>query len=314
MRRRAERQMALAAEEARGRVHADPAGAGDIDLRPGVQVGEILVGAHRPLDRVDVRLELDQIARDETRGEAEAAQDLHQEPRRVAARARAQRERLLGVLHARLHPDDVADHLLQFGVERDEEIGSCARAARDLVDIFLEQRPPRLGREIGRELDLQFLGVLERKFFGIGLDEEIERVDDREFGGQVDLDLEVGHLFRKHEPREPVAVRILLPVDEMLGRLDLQRIARHPRAAMRRRPQPDRLRPERDRAVVGIAGDVVKADKNRQGSGFRSCVDGAREPHASAAPLPRIGGEGGGMSMAERRLRRFDAARETETR
>ena len=90
MRRRAQRQMALAAEQAGGRVHADPAGAGQIDLGPGVQVGEILVRALRPFERIDVGLELDEIAGDETGGEAEPAQDLHQQPGRVAAGAGAQ--------------------------------------------------------------------------------------------------------------------------------------------------------------------------------------------------------------------------------
>ena len=85
MRRRRERQMALAAEQAGGRVEADPAGARQIDFRPGMQVGEVLARAQRPFDRVDVGLELDEVTRDETRREPEAAQHLHQQPRRIAA-------------------------------------------------------------------------------------------------------------------------------------------------------------------------------------------------------------------------------------
>ena len=41
VRRRGERQMALAAQQAGGRVEPDPAGAGQIDLGPGVQIGEV---------------------------------------------------------------------------------------------------------------------------------------------------------------------------------------------------------------------------------------------------------------------------------
>ena len=37
-----QRNMAFAGQQARGRVEADPAGAGQIDLGPGVQIGEIL--------------------------------------------------------------------------------------------------------------------------------------------------------------------------------------------------------------------------------------------------------------------------------
>ena len=81
--------VAFAAEQARGRVEADPAGAGQIDLGPGVQIGEIVVRALRPVERIDVGPELDQIAGDEARGEAEMAQDLHQQPGGVAAGAGA---------------------------------------------------------------------------------------------------------------------------------------------------------------------------------------------------------------------------------
>ena len=45
--RRGERNMAFPGQEARGRVEPDPAGAGQIDLGPGVQVGEVVVGARR---------------------------------------------------------------------------------------------------------------------------------------------------------------------------------------------------------------------------------------------------------------------------
>ena len=62
---------------------------------------------------------------------------------------------------------------------------------------------------------------------------------------------------------EPVAVRVLLPVHEMLGRRDLQRIAEDPGAAVRRRPKADDLGSEGDRAVVPIPGDMLQRDVNR---------------------------------------------------
>ena len=96
-------------EQAGGRVEPDPAGARQIDLGPGVQVGEVAVGPARAFERIDVGRELDQVARDEARGEAEVAQDLDQQPGGVAARACASRQRLVGRLNAGLHADDVAD-------------------------------------------------------------------------------------------------------------------------------------------------------------------------------------------------------------
>ena len=111
MRRGAQRQMALAAEQPRGRVEPDPAGAGQIDLGPGVQIGEIMVRALGAFERLLVGRELDEIAGDETRGEAETAQRLHQQPGRIAAGARTQRQRLVRRLHAGLHADHIFDLL-----------------------------------------------------------------------------------------------------------------------------------------------------------------------------------------------------------
>jgi len=95
-----------------------------------------------------------------------------------------------------------------------------------------------------------------------GSTKKIEWIDDFQIGEQIDGDGKFLDLFRKHETREPVAVRILLPVHEMLRRRHGQRIARNARAAMRRRTQPHGLRPEIDRAVVGVPGGVVEADED----------------------------------------------------
>ena len=88
MRRGGERDVALAAQQARGDVEADPAGAGQIDFGPGVQVGEIVL-ASAAFERIDVGLQLDQVAGHEARREPEMAQDLHQQPGGVAAGAGA---------------------------------------------------------------------------------------------------------------------------------------------------------------------------------------------------------------------------------
>ena len=84
MRRGGERNVALAGEQAGGRVEADPPGARQIDLAPGMQVGEIVVGAGRAVERDEVGLELDQVAGDEARRQTEMAEDLDEQPARVA--------------------------------------------------------------------------------------------------------------------------------------------------------------------------------------------------------------------------------------
>ena len=113
MRRGGDGDMPLARQHARGDVKADPARAGQIDLGPGVQIGEVALDLARAFERIDVGAKLDEIAGDEARGEAEMAQRLDQQPRGVAARAGALGQRLLRRLNAGLHADDVADPLLQ---------------------------------------------------------------------------------------------------------------------------------------------------------------------------------------------------------
>ncbi len=84
-----ERNVALAGEQSRRRVEPDPAGAGQVDLGPGVQVGEVRLRTRWAVERLHVGDELDQVARREARREAEMPQDLHQQPARVAARSAA---------------------------------------------------------------------------------------------------------------------------------------------------------------------------------------------------------------------------------
>ena len=84
-----ERNVAFARQQARRRVEPDPARAGDERFGPRVQVGEIVIGAGRPIERLHVGHELNEVTRGEARGHAQMAHDLHQQPPRVAARAAA---------------------------------------------------------------------------------------------------------------------------------------------------------------------------------------------------------------------------------
>ena len=85
MRARGERQMALAAEQAGGRIEPVPAGTRQIDLGPCMQVGEVPLRARGSVERLHVGLELNEITGHKAGREAEVTQDLHQEPGGVAA-------------------------------------------------------------------------------------------------------------------------------------------------------------------------------------------------------------------------------------
>ncbi len=77
--------MAFASHQAGRGVQANPAGAGQVDLAPGMQVGEVDLGAAGSVQRLDVRFELYEVARHKTRGQAAVAQQLHQQPAGIAA-------------------------------------------------------------------------------------------------------------------------------------------------------------------------------------------------------------------------------------
>src|ERR1700758_5214370 len=95
MRRGGDGDMPFAGGHARSGVKADPPRTGQIDLGPGVQVGEIVCHLDGPVDRIDVGPELNEIAGDEARGEAKVTERLYQEPGGVAAGAGTGGKRLL---------------------------------------------------------------------------------------------------------------------------------------------------------------------------------------------------------------------------
>ena len=85
VRRAGQRNMALAGKQPGCWVESDPAGARQVHLSPRVQIGKIGGGSGRSLERLHIRLKLNQIAGNKTRGEPQMAHDLDQQPGRVAA-------------------------------------------------------------------------------------------------------------------------------------------------------------------------------------------------------------------------------------
>ena len=256
--RAGQRDVPFTGQQARGGVQAHPAGARQVDLTPGVQVGEIDLGAAGAVQALHVGGELDQVAGYEARCQAAMAQQLHQQPARVAAGAGAQFQRLLGRLHARLHADRVVDVLVHHLVQIDQEDDAAPFGAVDLVQVGLHQRGGGLGDQVGCQLLPELGRVGERELLGVGLEEEVERVVDGHLDHQVHRDLELGGLFGKHQTRLVVGKRVLLPVDEVARRLDLERVRNDVAAAVRCGAQADHLRPQRDRAVIFVMGDVVQ--------------------------------------------------------
>ena len=107
--------------------------------------------------------------------------------------------------------------------------------------------------------------VGERDGFGIGFEEEVERVVDGHFRDEVDLDLEGAGFFREDETGEVIGLGVLLPVEDVFGWGDAERVAEDSGAAVGGGAETDDLRAERDGAVVLVGGDVVEGDVNGHG-------------------------------------------------
>ena len=206
MRRRREGNVAFAAQQPGRGIEADPAGAGNIDFGPGMQVGEIGFGAGGAFDRQYVRPKLDEIAGDEAGRQADVPHDLHQQPCRIAAGPGAGGERFLRRLHARLHAHEIADRVLQAHIEFDQKVDGVARLARNRSNEVFQQRPGRLRLDKGREILVLVGRKFERPLIRIGLDEKVERIDDLHVRAQIDGDGEFAGLLRKDVARQPVAV------------------------------------------------------------------------------------------------------------
>ena len=241
MRRGRQRDVALAGEQPRRRVQPDPARTGDVHLGPGVQVGEVGGRARRPVERLDVGRQLNQVAGHEPGGQPQLTQDRHQQPGEVAARADAGTQREVRRLHAVLHAHAVAEVVVDPPVELDQEVDRAgALRHREVAHPRLHQlagaRPGAVlvdGSQIRLEVIGQRLGIAEpggRPGFGPVLDEEVERVDHLEVGDEPDGDGQLARRIREGQSADEVADRVLLPVDEVVGRLDPQRVGLDRRA------------------------------------------------------------------------------------
>ena len=93
------RNVPFAGQQARCRIQADPAGAGQVNLGPCMQVREVRRRPLRPFQRLHVGNKLDQVARHKPGSHPQVAQHLHQQPRGIAARPLAAVQRFLWRIH-----------------------------------------------------------------------------------------------------------------------------------------------------------------------------------------------------------------------
>ena len=73
-----ERDMPFAGQQSRGGIQSNPAGSGEVHFGPRMQIRKIGAGPSRPLQRLYVGLQLNQITGNKSPRESQMAQDLHQ--------------------------------------------------------------------------------------------------------------------------------------------------------------------------------------------------------------------------------------------
>ena len=106
--------------------------------------------------------------------------------------------------------------------------------------------------EIGFQLVTQQRVVFEGILFRVFFHEKVKRIDHRHFGVEPYVDHELVHRFGENHPRDLIAERILLPMNLMIGGLDLHLIVMNWRSCMWRRVQPNDMRRHSDRTVIDI--------------------------------------------------------------
>ena len=116
--------------------------------------------------------------------------------------------------------------------------------------------------QIGLQLPLELFGVLEGVVLGVLLHKKVKGVDGGHVGYNFNIHFKLGAFFRKHQPCQIVTEGILLPVDEMLRRFNLQAVTVNGRARMGGRAQAHRVRRHVDWPVKLVGGAMVDCNAN----------------------------------------------------
>jgi hypothetical protein len=114
--------------------------------------------------------------------------------------------------------------------------------------------------EVGREVGSEVSWIAEGKALRVLLNEEVEWIDRPHVGHQADGDVQLTGFARKDRAGQIVAERVLLPIDEVIGGGNRERISLDGGTRVRRRTEPDDVRPDRDRPVEPVGRTVLERD------------------------------------------------------
>ena len=126
-------------------------------------------------------------------------------------------------------------------------------------------RTGRLGDTVGLQIVANVVRIFEGPGLGALLDEKVEGIVHAHVCDEIDLDGKLSHRLGENVARQPVAVGVLLDVDEVIGRRHPKRMGHHAGPAVRGRLQPDDLRAKADGLVVAVTGQVINAGEDGHG-------------------------------------------------
>ncbi|MPM37549.1 hypothetical protein SDC9_84167 [bioreactor metagenome] len=109
----------------------------------------------------------------------------------------------------------------------------------------------------------QLVRVAPAHLGGVFLDEEVERIDDRHVGDQIDGELKLVDRLGEDQPGQVVAERVLLPVDEMVPGHHTQRIGLDRGPGVRSRSQPHGVRIHGGRPIEPVCRLMLEGDADR---------------------------------------------------
>ena len=205
-----------------------------------------------------VRSQLHQVPRDEACRQPEGPKQLHQQPRRITARSGLLPQRLFTGLHSVLQPCHVADPVAYPSGQVSHERDGVLRIRWNLRQECFKSRPPRPKVAIRLEIMRQLRRILKRKGLESRIQKERKWIDGAHVRHQRHVHHQLGGLARKDHPRQVIAKRVELPVQDVVGRSQLQRIAGNGCLAVRRRTKLDDLRTERDCPFVAIRRSMMQ--------------------------------------------------------
>ena len=126
--------------------------------------------------------------------------------------------------NAWLHTDYVADLVLHALIEAHQEINgphcSPRHSRQKLSELRAGGRDFQVWTQFARQGSIIGKGIL----LSGGLQKKVEGIEYAHFGDQIDLYQKLGGRLGKYQPGEVIALRILLPVNEMIFGTDLQGI------------------------------------------------------------------------------------------